>query len=153
MVAFFQILLFAFMVILMLFMLLIILLQRGKGGGLVGAFGGMGGNSAFGAKSTDVFMKITIWTAVIWFVACVAGGYLFKAKSGSRSLVADASAVQQSADVVTDQPAENAVPVESATENATPAENATPVENATPAESAPVENAAPVTEGSGDAAQ
>ena len=32
----------------------IILLQRGKGVGLAGAFGGAGGNTAFGAKTGDV---------------------------------------------------------------------------------------------------
>ena len=31
-----------------LFMICIILIQRGKGGGLAGAFGGAGGSSAFG---------------------------------------------------------------------------------------------------------
>ncbi|HUG92159.1 MAG TPA: preprotein translocase subunit SecG, partial [Planctomycetaceae bacterium] len=44
----------------------IILLQRGRGGGLAGAFGGMGGQSAFGTKAGDVFTKITIVMAVIW---------------------------------------------------------------------------------------
>ena len=36
-------------VILTLFLIILILIQRGKGGGLAGAFGGMGGSSAFGA--------------------------------------------------------------------------------------------------------
>ena len=31
-----------------LFMILIVLIQRGKGGGLAGAFGGAGGSSPFG---------------------------------------------------------------------------------------------------------
>ncbi|MBR2693300.1 MAG: preprotein translocase subunit SecG, partial [Thermoguttaceae bacterium] len=90
MISVLQTLLFVFMVVLMLFMLLIILLQRGKGGGLVGAFGGMGGNSAFGAKSSDVFMRITIWTAIIWFVLCIAGGYLFKATRKGNLLAPEA---------------------------------------------------------------
>jgi preprotein translocase subunit SecG len=50
----------------------IILLQRGRGGGLAGAFGGMGGQSAFGTKAGDVFTKITIWLATAWIVlGCV----------------------------------------------------------------------------------
>jgi preprotein translocase subunit SecG len=50
----------------------IILLQRGRGGGLAGAFGGMGGQSAFGTKAGDVFTKITIWLATVWIVlGCV----------------------------------------------------------------------------------
>ena len=34
-----------------LFLIVVILLQRGRGGGLAGAFGGMGGQSAFGTKA------------------------------------------------------------------------------------------------------
>ena len=76
-------LLFIFMVLLSLFLILIVLLQRGKGGGLVGAFGGMGGNSAFGAKTSDVFVKITVWTAIIWFVTCIGGRYVLDMRSGN----------------------------------------------------------------------
>ena len=81
--AFLKGLLFLFMVILSLFLILIILLQRGKGGGLVGAFGGAGGSSAFGAKTSDVFLKITIWTAIIWFVACFGGRFLLDLHSSN----------------------------------------------------------------------
>ena len=54
-----------------LFMILLIMIQRGKGGGLAGAFGGMGGQSAFGTKAGDTFTKITIWTALFWISLCV----------------------------------------------------------------------------------
>lgn len=74
-------LLFLFMVLLSLFLILIILLQRGKGGGLVGAFGGAGGSSAFGAKTSDVFLKITIWTAIIWFVTCIGARFVLDIKT------------------------------------------------------------------------
>jgi preprotein translocase subunit SecG len=50
----------------------LILLQRGRGGGLAGAFGGMGGQSAFGTKAGDVFTRITIVAATIWItLACI----------------------------------------------------------------------------------
>ena len=49
-----------------LFLICLILIQRGKGGGLAGAFGGTGGSSAFGAKAGDIFTKITMITAGIW---------------------------------------------------------------------------------------
>jgi preprotein translocase subunit SecG len=55
-------------VILTLFLIAIILIQRGKGGGLVGAFGGAGGSSAFGTKTGDVFTKITVVVAIVWIV-------------------------------------------------------------------------------------
>src|SRR3954465_2591593 len=51
-----------------LFLILIILLQRGKGGGLAGAFGGAGGSSAFGTKAGDIFTRITMITAIAWIV-------------------------------------------------------------------------------------
>ena len=47
-------------------MMLTILIQRGKGGGLVGAFGGAGGSSPFGSKAGDTFTRITLTMAGIW---------------------------------------------------------------------------------------
>jgi preprotein translocase subunit SecG len=55
-------------VLLTLFLIGIILIQRGKGGGLAGAFGGMGGSSAFGTKTGDVFTKITVGVAMAWIL-------------------------------------------------------------------------------------
>ncbi len=52
--------------LLSLFMILLILVQRGRGGGLVGALGGPGGQSAFGTKAGDLFTRITVVTAAIW---------------------------------------------------------------------------------------
>jgi preprotein translocase subunit SecG len=49
-----------------LFMILLILIQRGKGGGLAGALGGMGGSSPFGSRAGDTFTRITIYVALIW---------------------------------------------------------------------------------------
>ena len=54
-----------------IFLILLILVQRGRGGGLVGAFGGGGGQSAFGAKAGDLFTKITVVTVSIWILGCV----------------------------------------------------------------------------------
>ena len=54
-----------------LFLILLVLVQRGRGGGLSGALGGAGGQSAFGAKAGDTFTKITMWTAFFWIVFCV----------------------------------------------------------------------------------
>jgi preprotein translocase subunit SecG len=52
--------------LLSLFMVLLILVQRGKGGGLTGALGGPGGQSAFGTKAGDLFTRITIVAATCW---------------------------------------------------------------------------------------
>jgi preprotein translocase subunit SecG len=51
-----------------IFLAFIILIQRGKGGGLAGAFGGPGGSSAFGSRSGDAFMRFTIWVAAVWII-------------------------------------------------------------------------------------
>jgi protein translocase SecG subunit len=48
------------------FLILLILIQRGKGGGLAGAFGGAGGSSAFGSRAGDTFTRITITVALVW---------------------------------------------------------------------------------------
>jgi len=53
------------------FLMVLVLIQRGKGGGLAGAFGGMGGQSAFGTKAGDLFTKITIGLATFWIILCM----------------------------------------------------------------------------------
>ena len=55
-----------------LILILLVLIQQGRGGGLAGAFGGMGGQSAFGTKAGDLFTKITIFVAAFWIILCVA---------------------------------------------------------------------------------
>ncbi len=50
------------------FLILLVLIQRGKGGGLAGAFGGTGGSSAFGTRAGDTFTRITIYSAAIWIL-------------------------------------------------------------------------------------
>jgi preprotein translocase subunit SecG len=54
------------------FLILLVLVQRGRGGGLAGALGGMGGQSAFGTKAGDTFTKLTIVVASLWIVLSMA---------------------------------------------------------------------------------
>jgi preprotein translocase subunit SecG len=51
-----------------LFLILLVLIQRGKGGGLIGALGGAGGSSPFGSRAGDQFTRLTIYIAAIWLV-------------------------------------------------------------------------------------
>ena len=55
-----------------LFLILLILIQRGRGGGLAGAFGAAGGSSAFGTRTGDVFTKITVGVFAFW-IFCAMG--------------------------------------------------------------------------------
>ncbi len=58
-------------VALALVLMLIVLIQRGKGGGLAGAFGGAGGSSAFGSRAGDAFTRITLIVAAVWVLLIV----------------------------------------------------------------------------------
>ena len=55
-----------------LFLIGLVLIQRGKGGGLAGAFGGVGGSSPFGSKAGDAFTRITIYVAAFWILLIMA---------------------------------------------------------------------------------
>jgi preprotein translocase subunit SecG len=55
-----------------LFLIVLVLIQRGKGGGLAGAFGGLGGQSAFGTKAGDLFTRVTMGVALFWIILCMA---------------------------------------------------------------------------------
>lgn len=58
----------------------IILLQRGRGGGLTGALGGLGGQSAFGVKAGDIFTRITAVLVLIWITLCATAAFWYKEK-------------------------------------------------------------------------
>lgn len=59
----------------------IILLQRGRGGGLVGALSGLGGQSAFGTKAGDTFTRITIGIAAAWVLLAGIHGQVLRART------------------------------------------------------------------------
>jgi preprotein translocase subunit SecG len=68
-------------------LILVVLLQRGRGGGLAGAFGGLGGQSAFGTKAGDVFTKITIGLVTVWVLLAGISGVM--ARKASSKFVED----------------------------------------------------------------
>ena len=55
-----------------IFLIFLVLIQRGKGGGLAGAFGGAGGSSAFGSRAGDLFTRITLIAAAVWILLIIA---------------------------------------------------------------------------------
>lgn len=62
-------------------LILVILLQRGRGGGLVGALSGLGGQSAFGTKAGDTFTRITIGIAAVWVVLAGISGQVLRSST------------------------------------------------------------------------
>ena len=53
-----------------LILILLILIQKGRGGGLASAFGGAGGNTAFGSKTGDV---LTWATSIVFGIFLLLG--------------------------------------------------------------------------------
>ncbi len=68
-------------IVICLFLILLVTVQNDKGGGLAGAFGGMGSSGAFtGSSAVTILTKVTQWTAIVSFVVLIALNAL-----GSRS--------------------------------------------------------------------
>lgn len=65
-----------------IFLILVVLVQRGRGGGLTGALGGMGGQSAFGTKAGDTFTRVTIGVAAFWILLCIGTTMFISSGSG-----------------------------------------------------------------------
>lgn len=83
-------------------MILLVLIQRGRGGGLAGAFGGQGGQSALGVRAGDVFTKITVVMAVSWVL--LAGVLGISMRSAAEAEVTGANI--EGADLLADDPEE-----------------------------------------------
>ena len=74
----------------------LVLLQKGRGGGLASAFGGAGGNTAFGSKTGDVLTWTTAILFGIFIGLAVALNLLADAKNRSAMQVANQSVVETS---------------------------------------------------------
>src|SRR4051812_7622314 len=71
--------LFILLILVSIFLVMVILVQRGRGGGLSGAFGSGGGSSsAFGTKTGDVFTILTVVTFVVFIVLAIVLSFQFK---------------------------------------------------------------------------
>ncbi len=56
----------------------IILLQKNRGGGLSGAFGGVGGHTAFGTKTGDFLTWVTVGMISAFMLVAIAANYAFQ---------------------------------------------------------------------------
>ncbi|MCG8407135.1 MAG: preprotein translocase subunit SecG [Phycisphaerales bacterium] len=61
----------------------LILLQKNRGAGLSGAFGGVGGHSAFGTKTGDFLTWVTVGLVTVFLLLNVAGNFAFEPESKS----------------------------------------------------------------------
>jgi preprotein translocase subunit SecG len=90
-----------------IFLILLVLVQRGRGGGLTGALGGPGGQSAFGTKAGDLFTRITIGVAAAWIFLCAASVFFLR-EGGIPEMSGDAAVSQASGSLGGDVAAESA---------------------------------------------
>jgi len=99
-----------------LFMMLVILIQKPKGGGLSGAFGGAGGSSqaVFGAKVGDVLTLVTVLSFVLFLVLAMGMAWKATHDHQTSSTKPDNAATQD----IDQQEAEQEMPQDVQTQNA-----------------------------------
>jgi len=125
-----------------LFLILLVLVQRGRGGGLAGALGGMGGQSAFGTKAGDTFTKVTVTAATFWILLCLASVWVLGRQSNKLGATGDGAVI----------PSPTAVPSDgTATPPVDSSESGLPMEAGEDRSSAPGETAIPDATGSSGA--
>lgn len=71
----------ALLLVVSIFLMFVVLIQRGRGGGLAGAFGGAGGQSAFGTKAGDLFTWITVWTGIVWVLLAILASWRLRVEN------------------------------------------------------------------------
>jgi preprotein translocase subunit SecG len=65
------------------FLILLVLIQKGRGGGLASAFGGVGGHTAFGSKTGDVLTWATSILFGVFLILSVVAGLTFEKVNAS----------------------------------------------------------------------
>src|SRR5205814_8986320 len=73
---------------------LLILIQKGRGGGLASAFGGSGGNTAFGSKTGDVLPWATSIVFGVFLVLAVALNLFANARHDADTATAQGATTQ-----------------------------------------------------------
>jgi len=62
----------------------LILLQKNRGSGLSGAFGGVGGHSAFGTKTGDFLTWLTVGLTGVFMLLAIIGNFAFEPADAAR---------------------------------------------------------------------
>jgi len=89
-----KILLIILEVICSFLLIVVILLQKAKGEGLGMAFGAQMGESLFGARASNVLVRITVWLGVIFMVCTTLLARIY-AQGYGRSLMESKAPVEQ----------------------------------------------------------
>ncbi len=137
-----QVILTFFIVLVSLLLMGLILLQKNRGSGLSGAFGGVGGHTAFGTKTGDFLTWVTVGLAGVFIVLSITAVFVFE-----RAVTPATAAPAAPSPVSTDAPM---------TGGATPNTSATPidvqpvnVQTSTPLVNQPPKNSAESTPATG----
>jgi preprotein translocase subunit SecG len=72
-----QVILTIALVMVALLLIGLILLQKNRGSGLSGAFGGVGGHTAFGTKTGDFLTWVTVSLAAFFLILSVVANFVF----------------------------------------------------------------------------
>ncbi len=108
-------------------LVLLVLIQKGRGGGLAGAFGGAGANSLMGTKTGDFLTWVTIGLVVLFlFLAVIMAKYYRPAASTGLEAPTVPGSQTTPAMPTTPQGTETAEPIETI-----PAQPETPSEDGT----------------------
>ena len=127
-----------------IFMGLVILMQRSKQEGLGAAFGGGFTESVWGAQTSQVLVKATVWAAIFFFILSISLARLYSHRA---TLMEKGSAVQQELlkPVAPVKPANPVTPaiVPNATTPGTPTNSAATPMNSAPVAPAPAKTTTP----------
>lgn len=93
-------------IIVCLALVVLVLLQKGRGGGLAAAFGGAGGQSAFGSKTGDVFTWATIVVVAVFLLLAMTLTMNYKPINPDEAMAAPASSAEPGTATPAEQPAE-----------------------------------------------
>jgi preprotein translocase subunit SecG len=125
-------LLLVIFVIVCLLMILLILMQRPKQEGLGAAFGGGVTDQVFGARTTNVLQRGTVYLASLFFILSLALAVLISQKNKTVSTVTEADTAAKVEEAKPEKPPETVVP--KSLQEELPADPTTPVETPAPEE-------------------
>ena len=111
------------LIIVSLFLILVVLMQKSKDGGMGAALGGGAAEAAFGADTSNVLSKSTIYAAVIFFVLALAL-YLGRIYERGHANAAAGNALPTIAAPATPAPAKAATPAPTPASTPAPAPEA-----------------------------